>query len=190
MAESVSTRKPLSRRVRFEVFKRDGFRCSYCGQHPPDVLLEVDHIIPVCEGGEDVEDNLTTACFACNRGKAGIPLTRVPQSLPEKAAEIAEREEQLAGYRAVMKARADRIEQDAFDVAAILLFKKPGEEFGVDRRWLLSIKKFIDLLPLHEIEEAAELACANAPRGSDYRRFLYFCKVCWNKIKGGDGGQD
>lgn len=190
LAEPLSTRKPLSKRVRFEVFKRDGFRCSYCGRHPPDVLLEVDHIIPVCEGGDDVDDNLTSACFDCNRGKAGIPLSSVPKSLPEKAAEVAEREEQLAGYRAVMKARADRIDQDAFDVAAILLFKAPGEEFRVDRRWLVSIKKFIGLLPLHEIEEAAELACANAPIGSDYRRFLYFCKVCWNKIKGEGDGQN
>ena len=190
LAEPLSTRKPLSKRVRFEVFKRDGFRCAYCGRHPPDVLLEVDHIIPVCEGGDDVDDNLTSACFDCNRGKAGIPLSSVPKSLPEKAAEVAEREEQLAGYRAVMKARADRIDQDAFDVAAILLFKAPGEEFRVDRRWLVSIKKFIGLLPLHEIEEAAELACANAPIGSDYRRFLYFCKVCWNKIKGEGDGQN
>jgi 5-methylcytosine-specific restriction endonuclease McrA len=42
-----NTRKPLSKKLRFEVFKRDGFSCQYCGAHPPDVLLEIDHVIPV-----------------------------------------------------------------------------------------------------------------------------------------------
>lgn len=177
-------RKPLSKRVRFEVFKRDGFRCSYCGRHPPDVLLECDHIVPVVEGGEDDEDNLTTACFDCNRGKAGIPLTVVPQSLPEKAAEVAEREDQLAGYRTVMDARAERIKQDAFDVAAILLFVKDGERFSVDRSWLVSIKKFNELLPFHEVKDSAEIACARkGPGYSDNTRFKYFCGICWKKIK-------
>lgn len=178
-------RKPLSKRVRFEVFKRDRFVCQYCGAHPPDALLEVDHIVPVVEGGGDEEANLVTACFDCNRGKAGVPLSVVPKSLAEKAAEVAEREEQLAGYRAVMEARADRIRQDAFDVAALLLLVPDGKEFSVDRRWLRSIRTFNDRLPLHVVKEAAETAITFGPR-SDYRRFLYFCKVCWNAIKKGE----
>lgn len=60
----------LSKRVRFEVFKRDGFRCTYCGQNPPQVVLEVDHIIPRANGGKDEIGNLTTSCFDCNRGKS------------------------------------------------------------------------------------------------------------------------
>lgn len=35
-------------------------------------MLEVDHIIPYCEGGMDAEDNLVTACRACNRGKEAL----------------------------------------------------------------------------------------------------------------------
>lgn len=60
----------LSKRTRFEVFKRDGFTCQYCGQTPPTVILEVDHINPRANGGTDVVINLITACFDCNRGKA------------------------------------------------------------------------------------------------------------------------
>ena len=182
----VPARRPMSKRTRFAVFKRDDFRCTYCGRHPPDVLLEVDHIMPVCEGGGDEEENLTTACFDCNRGKAGIPLTVVPQSLADKAVEVAEREEQLAGYRDVMAARAERIRQDAFDVAAVLLAVPEDTEFSVDRRWLHSIRTFNEKLPLHVVKEAADLALTFGPRG-EYRRFLYFCKVCWNKIK--EGGE-
>ena len=39
----MAERKPLSKKIRFEVFKRDAFTCQYCGQMAPDVLLEVDH---------------------------------------------------------------------------------------------------------------------------------------------------
>lgn len=180
-------RKPLSKRVRFEVFKRDEFACQYCGRHPPDVVLECDHVTAIANGGTDVEENLITACLDCNRGKSDVPLSSAPKSLSQKAAEVEEMEAQLAGYRDIMRARADRIEQDAFDIAAMLLFVPEGKNFSVDRRWLHSIKTFNSRLPLHEVREAAETAQAFASRWSDYRRFLYFCKVCWNKIK--EGGE-
>lgn len=35
----------------------------------------LDHILPVCEGGDTEPDNLITACEACNQGKAGRKLT-------------------------------------------------------------------------------------------------------------------
>jgi len=65
----VSDRKTLSKKLRFEVFKRDDFTCQYCGVQPPKVVLEVDHIHPVAEGGTDDQENLITACDKCNRGK-------------------------------------------------------------------------------------------------------------------------
>lgn len=62
-------RKSLSKKIRFEVFKRDNFTCQYCGRKSPDVVLEVDHIQPIaCEGTNDIM-NLITSCFDCNRGK-------------------------------------------------------------------------------------------------------------------------
>lgn len=60
----------LSKRLRFEVFKRDSFTCQYCGKKAPDVVLHVDHIHPRAEGGTDDLLNLTTACGDCNLGKA------------------------------------------------------------------------------------------------------------------------
>ncbi len=59
---------PLS--TRFEVFKRDKFTCQYCGKKPPDVTLEVDHIIATSKGGKTTLGNLKTSCFDCNRGKS------------------------------------------------------------------------------------------------------------------------
>ena len=179
----MSKRRPLSKRKRFEVFKRDGFACQYCGAHPPTVVLEVDHVIALANGGMDDEENLLTACFDCNRGKAAKPLSVVPKRLSEKASETEEREAQLAGYWLIMQARADRVEDDAWIVAEA--FSPGSSKAGIRREWLRSIKFFNAQLPLHIVKEAAEIAF-DQPIYSERRRFLYFCKVCWNKIKRGD----
>ncbi len=71
---------PLTRE---NIFKRDGYRCVYCGigQH-----LTIDHVVPRSQGGEDSWENLVTACESCNRRKgnrtpeqAGMRLLRRPQ---------------------------------------------------------------------------------------------------------------
>lgn len=70
-------RKGLSKKIRFEVFKRDMFKCQYCGKSPikdQDVVLEVDHIVPVSEGGSNDMINLITSCWDCNRGKGARKL--------------------------------------------------------------------------------------------------------------------
>lgn len=67
----------ISKGKRFEVFKRDGFTCQYCGRRPPDVILEVDHIDPRCSGGSDDDINLITSCWDCNRGKGRKALGEV-----------------------------------------------------------------------------------------------------------------
>lgn len=56
--------------MRYNVLRRDGFRCRICGATANDgVKLEVDHIIPVSKGGKSTYDNLQTLCERCNRGK-------------------------------------------------------------------------------------------------------------------------
>lgn len=59
----------VSRRLRFEILRRDGHACRYCGAMAPDVKLTVDHVIPVALGGSDEPSNLVTACADCNAGK-------------------------------------------------------------------------------------------------------------------------
>lgn len=77
-------RKPITKKVRFEVFKRDSFKCQYCGKSAPDVILEVDHIEPVSSGGTNDSINLVTACFDCNRGKGKRKLSNNKQANLEK----------------------------------------------------------------------------------------------------------
>ena len=63
----------VSRRLRFEILRRDGHTCRYCGASAPDVEMTVDHVIPVTLGGSDDPSNLVTACKHCNAGKSSIP---------------------------------------------------------------------------------------------------------------------
>jgi hypothetical protein len=89
----VKKRTGLSPRLRFEVFKRDGFRCVYCGATPVDVPLHVDHVKPVADGGTDDPTNLVTACRSCNGGKSAVPLgdKRLgPSRTPDEARDHAE----------------------------------------------------------------------------------------------------
>ncbi len=66
-------RAKMSNRLRYEILKRDGFRCVLCGKSQTDgVKLEVDHIKPVSKGGKTEESNLRTLCENCNRGKGAI----------------------------------------------------------------------------------------------------------------------
>lgn len=62
----------VSRRLRFEVLRRDGHTCRYCGAKAPDVNLTVDHVVPSALGGSDEPSNLVTACAECNGGKSSI----------------------------------------------------------------------------------------------------------------------
>jgi hypothetical protein len=60
----------ITPKKRFEVLKRDWFRCTYCGRNGKDVTLEVDHIIAKkWSKWDDSMENLTTCCRECNQWK-------------------------------------------------------------------------------------------------------------------------
>lgn len=68
-------RGSISLKRRFEIFRRDDYRCRICGASADDgATLEVDHKVPVSAGGGDDDENLWTACYDCNRGKGDSPL--------------------------------------------------------------------------------------------------------------------
>lgn len=178
----MSKRRAISKRTRFEVFKRDGFTCVYCGGHPPEAVLEVDHLIPVAADGDNGPDNLVTACDGCNRGKAAVLLSTVPESLSVKAARIAESEAQLAGFTEVVRAKRERLEAETWLVVAELT-----DDDSFRRDHLQSIKSFVDRLGVEGVIEAAQIARAKVWL-TDARRFRYFCGVCWQKIRDASEG--
>lgn len=70
--EKLFTRPPRVwwNELRNEVFERDNYTCTYCGQIGGE--LEWDHIIPASRGGHAILENLTTACKPCNREKRNL----------------------------------------------------------------------------------------------------------------------
>lgn len=62
-------RAAMTKELRFEILKRDGFRCVYCGSAGLETKLVVDHVVPVKFGGRSTPDNLVSACEPCNQGK-------------------------------------------------------------------------------------------------------------------------
>lgn len=179
----MSERVSIGKKLRFDVFKRDNFCCQYCGAHPPSVLLEVDHIHPVAEGGTNDSDNLVTACENCNRGKGAGLLSNVPQSLADKAEMVAEREAQLAAYYEILQSAKDRRDAEMWAVAEI--FMERWGETKMLRTDLSSIAMFLKRLDFFEVQEAMEIATSKV----SYRSacFRYFAGVCWSKIKQAGG---
>lgn len=63
----------MTKKLRERIKNRDNFTCCICGNSTyvePNLLLEIDHIIPVAKGGQTVENNLQTLCWKCNRAKS------------------------------------------------------------------------------------------------------------------------
>ena len=66
-------RNIMTNDLREAIKKRDNYTCCKCGNNvyeEPNLLLEVDHIIPISKGGKTEASNLQTLCWRCNRAKS------------------------------------------------------------------------------------------------------------------------
>lgn len=181
--------------VRFDVFKRDAFTCSYCGRRPPTVVLEVDHITPVAGGGTNDIDNLTTACWDCNHGKGCTDLgDKVkPRVALEHSDELRERALQAQAY-----AEALQEQRTAESRMLDLINERWAQAFGAtvtETGWRLgsgdppfpietTIRRFLKIIPLDEILDAIDITAAS--RCSRRQADRYFYGTCWKKIRGED----
>lgn len=65
-------RRLMTPALRRQIINRDDHTCQICGNSTykePNLLLEVDHIVPIAKGGITTESNLQTLCWKCNRSK-------------------------------------------------------------------------------------------------------------------------
>lgn len=69
---------PVTKRVRFEVLRRDNHTCHYCGARAPEVAI--DHVVPVALGGSDNPENLVAACAPCNSGKSSATPDQIDEA--------------------------------------------------------------------------------------------------------------
>lgn len=183
----MKNREPISTRTRFEIFKRDAFKCQYCGCTPPNVVLHVDHILAVSAGGTNERTNLITACIDCNLGKSNVPLEQVIQ--PIKVAQDIEREkfDQLKQFNAFLK-KQRKSKDDWFKQISDVWIRMDGSDpskFVISGERAKSVKVFLQKMTCEDIIDALEIADSRCSYGSQSNNFLkYFCGICWRKIKG------
>ncbi len=184
----MTKRKFLSKKLRFEIFKRDEFTCQYCGSHPPKCILHIDHINPIKLGGDNSQDNLITSCSLCNSGKSATPLSSIPESMSEKAKRIKESEAQIKEYSKIVNLKRERINNESWMVSDLYIerTRTSNSDGSIRKDYFSSIQRFIEKIGYFEVLDAMELACSK--RISDSQVFKYFCGVCWNKISEAKNG--
>lgn len=190
----------IKKNIRFEIFKRDDFRCQYCGRQVPNTVLEIDHIIPASEGGGDSPGNLITSCFDCNRGKSGTPLNNKKLTSFTDQKELLENEMiQRKAYEELLKEKQWEIENDYQNAESYIgnellnWDEFEDEEINSDlyiftAKVEKTIKQFLKRLMLLEIVDAIDIASLRMTDKSNEEKFKYFRGICYNKIaeKNGD----
>lgn len=172
----------VSKRLRFEVLRRDNHACRYCGRAAPDVKLTVDHVVPVTLGGSDDPSNLVTACSDCNSGKtSAAPDQRIIDDVSQDAMRLAKALEVVADNRrrerqklGVQIANFDNYWRE---------WKVEDEEVPKDANWPESIERFL-LLGLNAYDLTQFTGVAMRATVSDIEgRWKVFCGCCWKEIR-------
>jgi hypothetical protein len=163
----------VSKRLRFEILKRDQNRCKNCGRGPDEVVLNVDHVIPVSLGGKDDPTNLRTLCRDCNSGKS---------STPTDAPVVADVADDATRWAAAIRKAAEEARlhdnTEVYDAVVNAWTSYRRREIPAD--YMEAIDRFLDAgLPAEDIVQMARVADA---KPSVYDRWAYFCGCCWSRL--------
>lgn len=185
----------ISKRLRYEVLRRDNHTCRYCGAKAPDVKIAIDHVIPKSLGGLDVAENLVAACVECNTGKSS--------SQPD-AEFVKQVEEDAFQWKATVKdALRKELREYPAVVAALEQFEDAWDSchYGDDTyarvprdgQWRETVKTWLNILTAGNLEdeEAVNLALSVVLKivpsvmGRDgvKDRWRYYCGAVWNKVR-------
>lgn len=176
----------VSRRLRFEVLRRDSYTCRYCGATAPDVTLTVDHVNPTALGGEDRPENLVTACSACNGGKSSIP--------PDAGVVADVAADALRWSEAMLRAADEMIENIDLRNEARAEFDETWSSWGTGPEgvrqqvprpvdWELSIDQFVAAgLPMAILLDCVDKAMQNSKVRPE-ATFRYMCGIAWKKVQ-------
>lgn len=155
----------VSPRVRFEVFKRDGFRCLYCGATPLSKPLHVDHVRPVAEGGDNSPANLVTACSDCNLGKSAVPLSERKLATPIATQADRDHAAQILAYLAIQREVAGA-RTEARNAVADRWREVVG---GMSQHMYDRLQPLIEEWPMEDIEEAMQITAGKlGTAGQEY----------------------
>lgn len=174
----------VSKALRFQVMRRDGFRCQYCGATAADgASLVVDHVLPVALGGQDSADNLTTSCASCNSGKGSMP----PDA--ENVAQVDQRNAEWAAAMQRAKSQANDERENRWRIHAAFMrewddwpYAFGGKPYPLPDNFADAVETWIQRgLTIDDLREL--IAVTMSKQGLSSRdRFRYFAGCCWRRI--------
>lgn len=176
-------RIPISKKIRFEIFKRDSFKCQYCGQSAPDVLLNVDHINPVSKGGNNDLLNLVTACVECNQGKKAT-LISDKSVIKKQRKQIEDLNEKMEQMKMMLEWRDGLAKLQDNEIEHCIKYWKEESGFGLSEIGEKKISRYIKKYGLCEVLESMDIAidtyCYNKLDLTEIQR----AELAFNKIPG------
>lgn len=172
----------VSKALRFQILRRDGHACRYCGRTAPEVKLTVDHVVATALGGGDEPENLVTACSDCNGGKSATPAD---------AAIVAQVSEDALRWARARAAAAEKLlaEHDLRAESHDQFLEKwnswtaGGKPLELPPSWPQDVDRFLGYgLPMPLLLESVDIAM----NGKNIRHdaiYKYMCGVLWNKVR-------
>lgn len=177
--------RTVSKRLRFEIFRRDNHACRYCGAMAPEVTLTIDHVTPVALGGTSEPTNLVTACADCNGGKSSTsPTSEIVDDVAQDALRWADAVKRAAALAKADKAAATKY-RNAFKRQWMSHSWGKNDQYTnpMPSEWQQSIESFRQAgLPIEELKDAVDVACNNGYIKME-NVFRYMCGVSWKKIE-------
>lgn len=176
----------VSKRLRFEIFRRDNHSCRYCGAAAPDVPLRVDHVTPVALGGSDKPENLVTSCEPCNSGKSSAS--------PDATHVAAVSDDALRWSTAMQQAAKELRDQQTPKVEYREIFERAWNEwtwenggkketFTLPAGWKSSLDAFREAgLPQDVWPDIVEKTMTNKTVQAD-NLFRYACGIGWRMVR-------
>lgn len=176
----------VTKRTRFEVLRRDEHTCQYCGAKAPEVILHIDHVMPVALGGDDKPSNLLTACSTCNSGKTSIaPGSPLVESLGARAAAYA-----LGMIDKMTRLRASFESAEQYTEEFDELWgnwTKSGRPVALPPDYELTMYRWASMgVPMRLLEIAMKKAMTKDRLFGDYPEFSYMAGIVSRKLEESD----
>lgn len=170
----------VSKRLRFEILRRDNYTCRYCGAKAPDVPLRVDHVLPETLGGTDDPSNLVTACEPCNSGKTSIaPDSPMVTQVAADAERWARALQLIADDRRAQYRERESVLADFYALWEDWRYPD-GEIVPLPTNWRQSVTSFYAAgLTWHDMDELIRVAMT--AKAAD--TWKYFCGCCWTRVR-------
>lgn len=174
----------VSKRLRYEILRRDNHTCRYCGASAPAVPLRVDHVTPVALGGSDKPENLVTSCEPCNSGKSSATVD---------SAVVADVDATALRWANAMEQAADNLRQqetpkveyrDAFlaEWNRWHVGKDKTKKIPLPDDWKQTMDRFrVAGIPAWMWADIVDIGMGNDKVKPD-NTFRYCCGIAWNKV--------